>query len=834
MKYSINLGQQNSKADLSKILKLDGTGLAEKLNSQIGAFDEIIDWGARYEGVYVIKIVKVTKHLDADKLNICLIDDGRAAKNVDRNKDGLVQVVCGGPNAREGLTTAWVSPGATVPSTFDNKEPFVLSKIKLRGVESSGMLATPKELAISNDHEGVIELESPEVDKELLKPGTPFNKLYGLDDIIINFENKMFTHRPDCFGHLGIAREVAGIQGINFKSPDWYKNIEPKFPEAESKLRLEVENQIPDLATRYTAVCIEGIKIAPSPIWLQSYLTRLGIRPINNIVDVTNYMMVLTGQPMHAFDFDKVKQSATDAKFVIRHPAKGDKLKVLQGKDLDLHESTITIYKDDTPIDLAGINGGANSEISDSTTKIILQSASFDMYSIRRTSMRYGVFTDAVTRYTKGQPEAQTAVVLLQAMQMIKELIPESKSGEILDIGKTNFKEEHLEVGVDKINKILGLNLSLEQISKIMNYVEIDSHEMLDKVCITAPFWRTDLEIDEDIIEEIGRLYGFNKIQAELPTRKVAPARKNPMVELKGAIRANLSARGANEVLTYNFVNEGLLKRAGQDPEMAYRIRNALSPDLQRYRLSLAPNLLDKVHMNIKAGQDEFAIFELGKCHIIDHLEEANKNGMKLPTEFQRLSFIYTNKNKTDGSPYYIAKKYLEELLTSLGVECNLVELDDEIFKPKIPICAPFQPGRSAGVEIDGELRGIIGEFRPEVASNFKLPESSAGFELDLCLLSEKFNLDANYKPLNRFPSVSQDVTVETKSSSFYIDNFDKLQKDLSDNIGSSGIEFNVSPVSIFQQQDSDIKKTTFSIEFWHPERTLTSKEISSVIGKSV
>lgn len=833
MKYSLNLGQHHSKADLSKILKLDSTALAEKLNSQIGAFDEIVDWGARYEGIYVVGIVKVTKHPDADKLNICLIDDGGVSKGVDRDKDGLVQVVCGGPNAREGLTTAWVSPSATVPSTFDDSEPFVLSKIKLRGVESSGMLATPKELAISNDHEGVIELESSEIDKNLLKPGTPFKKLYGLEDIIVDFENKMFTHRPDCFGHIGIAREIAGIQGINFKSPDWYKNYQPKFPEAESKLKLEVENQIPELATRYTAVCIEDIKIAPSPIWLQSYLTRLGIRPINNIVDVTNYMMVLTGQPMHAFDFDKVKQSATDARFIIRHPAKGDKLKVLQGKDIDLHESTITIYKDDTPIDLAGINGGANSEISDSTTNIILQSASFDMYSIRRTSMRYGIFTDAVTRYTKGQPEAQTAAVLLKAMQMIKELNPDSKNGEVLDIGKTKFKEEHLEVDVAKINKILGLKISREQISKIINYVEIESHDMLDKVCIAAPFWRTDLEIDEDVIEEVGRLYGFNKIEAELPTRKVAPARRNPMIELKKAIRESLSNHGANEVLTYNFVNESLLKRAGQDPEIAYKIRNALSPDLQRYRLSLTPNLLDKVHMNIKAGQDEFAIFELGKCHVKDHLEKVNNNGVKLPTEFQRLSFVYTNKHKTDGSPYYTAKRYLEELLTSLGVECNFLELASDMFSPKVPICTPYYPGRSAGVEIGGELRGIVGEFNPEVSGNFKLPDSSAGFELDLGLLSEKFTLDTNYRPLNRFPSISQDVTLETKASSLFIDTFDKLQKDLRNNIDSSGIEFKISPISVFQQQDSDIKKTTFSIEFWHPERTLTSREVTGLIFRS-
>ncbi len=827
MKYSFKLGQKNSSVDISKILKLSAHDLAEKLNSQIGAFDEIIDWGARYEGVYVVKIVKVEKHPDAEKLNICLIDDGGAAKKVDRDKDGFVQVVCGGPNAREGLTTAWVSPGATIPSTFDDKEPFILSKIKLRGVESSGMLATPKELSLSNDHEGVIELESPEVKDTLLKPGNPFKNLYDLDDIIVDFENKMFTHRPDCFGHLGVAREIAGIQNINFKSPEWYKNFEPQFPKAESSLKLEIDNKIPELVPRYTAVCIEGIKIAPSPMWLKAFLTRLGIRPINNIVDITNYMMILTGQPMHAFDFDKLKQNDSVAKLTIRKPSRGDKLKVLQGKDIDLPEDAITIYKDDIPIDLAGINGGANSEIDNDTTRIILQSASFDMYSIRRTSMKTGVFTDAVTRYTKGQPEAQTLVVLLKAMDLVKEFNPNSKHGEVFDQNDKKFEYRHLNIEVSKVNKILGLELDREKISKILNSVEIDSHEMLDEVCFTPPFWRTDLEIDEDIIEEIGRLYGFNKIEAELPIRRISPAQENPMVNLKKAIRNNLSRHGANEVLTYNFVNENLIRKAGQDPEMAYKIRNALSPDLQRYRLSMVPNLLDKVHMNIKSGEDEFALYELGKSHIKDHLDKKDK----LPIEYQHLGFVYANKDKAEGSPYFVVKKYLDELLKSLGAKFRLVEMKQDIFGSKHPICSPFQFSRTAGVEIDGQLRGLIGEFTPQVYESFKLPEASAGFELDLGYLSENFNQDPVYKPLNRFPELTQDVTIEVSSDKKYQEVEDELVSKISKPTNKSGAEFYIKPVSIFQKDPKSPKKITFSITFYHPERTLNTEEVIKVIG---
>jgi phenylalanyl-tRNA synthetase beta chain len=836
MKYSFSLGQYHSKKDLSKILSLSQSDFAEKLNSQIGAFDEIIDWGARYEGVYVVEIVKVEKHPDADKLQICFINDGGVAKNVERGSDGLIQLVCGGPNAREGLFTAWVSPGAIVPSTYDDKEPFVLSKIKLRGIESSGMLATPKELAISNDHDVVIELQALGVETKLTEPGTPFKKLFGLDDVIVDFENKMFTHRPDCFGHLGIAREIAGIQGINFESPGWYDlNVKP--PKAESKLKLEVKNQVPELVPRYTAVCIEGLRIEPSPMWLKAYLTRLGIKPINNVVDITNYMMILTGQPIHAFDFDKVGQNDKLAKLTIRHPSTDDKiktLKVISGKELELHESTITIYKDDTPIDLAGINGGANSEISGSTTKIILQSAIFDMYSIRRTSMRFGIFTDAVTRYTKGQSEEQTWPVLIKAMQMLQELIPEVKFGKIIDINSkdSEFEHQHLVVPIEKINRVLGLNLSHQEISNLLSSVEIENHDMgnLNEICATVPFWRKDLQIEEDLIEEIGRLYGFNKIEAKLPIRPATPARKNTMIELKKAVRSTLSRLGANEVLTYNFVNTKLLEHAGQNPEMAFKIRNALSPDLQVYRLSLIPNLLEKIHPNIKAGEPEFVLYEIGKAHIKEHLEsEAG-----LPEEFQRLSLIYANKTKTDGAPFYIVKRYLIELLDSLNLSYKFTVLNEDFFSAKVPITSVYEPARSAGIEIEGELRGIIGEFNSGVTKNFKLPESSAGFEIDLEWCADKFSQDPVYEPLSKFPSVNQDVTISISSESSYAEAKSELQDKLEKVTKKSGIKFSVSLVSIFQKEGSNSKNITFSLEFWHLERTLKTEDTVNLLSGSI
>lgn len=849
MKYSFKLGQQSaeeqSNQKIDGILSLSKAELASKLNSQIGAFDEIIDWGSRYDSISVAKVISVKAHPDANKLKVCLVNDGGVAEGVQRDADGLIQVVCGDPDVIEGLITAWVAPGAIVPSTFEDKEPFKLSKIKLRGVESSGMLATAKELNLNSDHDSLINLSDHNLPEDQLKVGTPFKELFNLDDIIVDFENKMFTHRPDCFGHLGVSREVVGIQNIQFKSPAWYKfDTNSSFPKPESKLKVEVDNQVPELCPRYMVIPIEGVNIEPSPLWMQSILTRLGIKPINNVVDVTNYMMVLTGQPMHAFDFDKVKLNDQLAKFTLHKPKKGDQLKVLNGKTLQFDPAVDTVLISDHQkvIDLAGMMGGANSEIDDSTKRIVLECANFDMYAIRRSSMKYGIFTDAVTMYTKGQSAAQTEPVLAKAISMLKGLIPTIKVGELVDIQKGAFEYDHLTITPQKVNQVLGLNLTDLEIVEILTSVEIYSHDLggLNEICVSPPFWRQDLQIEEDVIEEVGRLYGFNKIPAILPERSISPATPNPMLKLKSVVRQELSKSGANEVLTYNFVSEKLIKRANQNPEMAYTIRNALSPELQKYRMAVVPNILEKIHSNIKDGFEHFSLYEIGKAHVKTHLQDDPQTGVLLPTEFQRLGFVSASKNKVEGSPFFVAKRYLSELLSSLGVKFKFIELGSEMFGVNIPITSVYQQGRTAGVEIAGQLRGVIGEFNPAVSKNFKLPESSAGFELDLEILKEEFNLDHDYSPLNKFPSITQDVTIETSGDQSYQLTLDALVHNLELKLNKSTnntnspkvnkIKFKIEPKGIYQASDSKTKKVTFSIKFNHPERTLNTDEVAKLL----
>ncbi len=308
-------------------VKMPVDELVTKIGAQLGAVEEVIDLGKKYQGIVIAKVVTCQKHPNADKLSVCTIDDGGITPDVKRDENGHVEVVCGAPNVAAGQTVAWLPPGTTVPSTHD-KEPFVLEARELRSVISNGMIASAHELAISDDHNGIVVLDDE------LKPGSSFVEAFKLNDYIIDIENKMFTHRPDCFGILGVAREIAGIQQQSFKSPDWYLN-QPSFNQGEG-IDLKIVNELPKLVPRFMAVAIKGVSVGPSPLWLQADLTKVGLKPINNIVDITNYMMYLTGQPLHAYDADKLRQLASSkdqvAKLETRKSRKGDTLKLLSGK----------------------------------------------------------------------------------------------------------------------------------------------------------------------------------------------------------------------------------------------------------------------------------------------------------------------------------------------------------------------------------------------------------------------------------------------------------------------------------------------------------------------
>jgi len=811
------------------IAKIGVDELVEKIGAQLGAVEEVIEFGKKYEGIVIAKVISCEKHTDADKLQVCKIDDGGQAQNVERDENGHVQVVFGAPNVREGLSVAWLPPGSTVPATA-GKEPFVLEARELRGAVSNGMLASPKELALGDNHEGILEIDGDHA------PGTDFAEAFDLkDDVLLDIENKMFTHRPDCFGFLGVARELAGIQGLPYKSPDWY-TPEPKFPEAAAEeLKLDIRNELPIAVPRFTAITMSDIKVGPSPVWLQVELAKVGQKPINNIVDYTNFFMLETGQPLHAYDYDKVKglSGGDGAVIVIRNPKPGEKIKLLNGKEVEPRAEAIMIATDQQLIGIGGVMGGTDTEVDANTTNIILECANFDMYSIRRTSMAHGLFTDAVMRFNKGQSPLQNPAVL---NKIVDEIL---KSGNA-KVASQAIDNNHLDEAVMArrslrppiaveagfINARLGLKLSASEMKKLLQNVEFTVESDGDNLTITAPFWRTDIELREDLVEEIGRLYGFDKLPLDLPKRDLAPAAEDSLLTLKAEMRQKLSAAGANEVLTYSFVHGNLLEKVGQDPAKAFQISNALSPDLQYYRISLMPSLLEKVHSNIKAGYDEFAMFELGKTHSLDHKED--DEGLPGEFEFTALVVAAADKLKKNGSAYYQARKYLVEL-AGQQLEFKPVGKDMQHY----PVVQPYALNRSALVSIKntGEFLGIIGEFKPGVSSSLKLPKYCAGFEVDTTALQAVLNAN-HYVTLPRFPKVTQDITLKVPADLSYQELFDFVWTELG-KVQPDNTLPSLGPVDIYQKEaDTDHKQVTLRLGIASYDRTLTDTEVNKLLDE--
>lgn len=797
--------------------------LVSKINRQLGGVEEFNDLSARYEGAVIVLVKECQKHPNADKLNVCMVDDGSGE---------LTQVVCGAPNARAGMYAIWLKPGATVPATATDDEPYVLGARELRGVMSNGMLASAKELGIGDSHDGIVELTQDDLmpgSSVQLAPGLPFGSTFGFDDTTIDIENKMFTHRPDLFGQLGVAREIAGIHGRQFTSPEWYLKADiDEHASSDEALDMTISNEADDVVPRFMAVCLRGVEIKPSPLWLQCELVRMGGKPINNIVDATNYIMFLTAQPTHAYDYGKLRGQTLKA----RRAQDGETATLLNGKSYTFTTDDIVIADGEGPVGLGGIMGGANSEVSSATTDIVLEVASFDMYAVRKSSMRHGLFTDALTRFNKGQSPYQSPYVLAHLIKLIRDVAGGVIASGVFDQGN-GFDREYAaslhgdsgRVSADFINRRLGLSLTTGEIAELLRNVEFNVQLVDGDIEYRTPYWRTDIEQAEDIVEEIGRLYGYDALPRDLPRRSIAPAPMNQRLTHRQAVRRDLRRAGANEVLTYSFVHQKLLERAGQDSAHAHKLSNALSPDLQFYRLGLTPSLLDKVHPNIKAGHGAFALFELNKVH---YKGEMDKTEPQVPNEDEHVALVvaYDSKQRPEGAPYYYAKRYLGEVIDlqhyRLTPASQFDFASDEWARQLV---APYDVERSAVIVQDDQVWGVVGEFTAAVRKNFKLPEFTAGFELHADLLTDKA---ASYRPLSRFPSVTQDVSIKLDESVSYKELVTVVEQTLEP--VRSTLEIAYEPIGIYKPDGSAHKTTTLRLRVTSHEATLSDRDVRSIV----
>ncbi len=838
MKVSLNVIKQLINFELPPVDEL-----VQRINQQLGSVEQVENLAERYRGARVVRVVECAKHPNADRLSVTKIDDGMAVPDVPRDENGLVQVVCGAPNVQADMWAVWLPPASTVPASILEGEPFTLDARKLRGVLSQGMLAAADELAIGTDHDGIVALTPRDLPAgKTLQPGADFAALFGLDDYVLDIENKMFTHRPDCFGQLGVAREIAGILHQPFTSPTWY-NLEQIFGDGDS-VPLAVSNDIPQLVPRFMAVAIRGVQVAPSPFWLQCQLVAMGAKPINNIVDATNYVMLMTAQPTHAYDYDTLQ----GGQLGVRMARQGETLALLSGKTIELTPDDIVIADEQGPVALGGIMGGSRTEVSATTTTIVLECATFDMYAVRKMAMRHGVFTDALARFNKGQSPLQNAAVLNrligmvggeQASQVVDIKPFTSEHGGILDeyfAGK--YEPATIDITSRFIDERLGTSLAENDICTLLNNVEIHSHgpeNELGYICLQVPFWRTDLETKEDIVEEIGRLHGFDTVPRQLPMRRIQPARKNPRRELKRVVREALAQAGANEVLSYSFVHERVLKGAGQDPAQAFRLSNALSPDLQYYRLSVLPSLLDKVHANIRAGHSEFMLFEIGKGHTKARMGEDG-----LPAEQSLVDLVYSSKKPRAGAAFYQVRATLDQLARDSGLTLVYTPVTAT---PDDPVYAPFDINRSAHIWVESsettgqperQLICVVGELRPAVVKHFKLPDYTAAASLRLDVMEQIWrDTVVHYQPMSRYPTTARDISIQTSTEVTY----DELMQAVSSAMTRASETYpdvtirDLTPLSIYKATpDASHQTTTFRLTLSSSKATLSAERVRSII----
>lgn len=808
---------------LKKFTDIDVTidELATLIGSRLVEIEEVIDLGKKYQGIIVSKVVACDKLEGSDHLNVTKIDDGGKASDVERDENGFVQVVCGAPNVRAGMLVAWLPPNSIVPESFNDAEPFILGARKLRGVMSNGMLASAKELDLFEDHTGILEIDADAA------PGSDFAEVYELNDYLLDIENKSLTHRPDTFGIVGFAREVAAIQGRPFTTPDWLNQLQPIFDAQGDIEAPTVTIDDPAVSDRYQAIILSDANgNAQSPVYIQSYLARVGVRPINAIVDVTNYLMMVTGQPLHAFDYDKViAVGGGRADIHVRVGRDKETLELLDGRTIELTPEDIVIASGNTAIGLAGAMGGASTLIDENTKNIILESATFNLYNLRATQMRHGIFSEAITRFTKGQPAELTAPVLAEATRMMREYANAKVVTRVAEAYPGSHDPQQITVSIETINNTLGSKFMAADIVDTLQNVEFTT-ELVDGLTIktTAPFWRADMHIAEDVIEEIGRLNGFDTIEPSLPLRDFTAVHPAAFDTLRAQVRKCLVRAGANEVVTYSFVHGDILQKAGQDVTNSYRITNSISPDLQYYRQSLTPSLLGLIHPNVKQGYDQFAVFEVNKTHPKQHgLTDEN-----VPAEVDMIAMTVTSKKPHTGSAFYDAKKFLDYLGTSLGLDLMYSPIDAD---PNYAVTTPFEYRRSALVtdKKTDTFIGIVGEYKKSVSRGFKLPDHTAGFEIGaLALYQAVIKLSSSYLPLSRYPGTERDVCFQVSDSVTYGQIVECAEVILHD----SNLNTTISPVDIYKAEGSDTKNVTIRIKLTAHDRTLTGDEVTGIMNQ--
>jgi phenylalanyl-tRNA synthetase beta chain len=704
---------------------LDTPALAERLAMTGTEVERVERHGvAALENFVIGRVLEADQHPNADRLRVCVVDIG---------DDAPSQIVCGAPNVAAGQTVAVAKPGAVMPDGTK------LGKAKLRGIESNGMILAEDEVAIGTEHDGIMVLE-----RDGLEPGMPLKDVLPIATDVLVLE--ITPNRPDCLAIYGVAREVHAATGAPLNPAPWRED--PGKPGEVAGAKVIVE--CPDLCPRFTARVFEDVKIGPSPLWLKARLMAAGQRPISNVVDITNYVMLLTGQPLHAFDLDRVE----GATLTVRLAHDGEQVETLDGQTRTLDSDMMLIEDAAGPTSIAGIMGGARSEVGADTTRVLMEAANWNGANIHQTSLKLGLRSEASGRFEKGiQPEqaidAQAVSTRLMLDLTGARLVPGT-----IDVGGEGPPPKTIALRDARISRLLGVDVPRERSAEILKALGFKVARAHDGLEVTVPaFRRADVTREIDLIEEVARLDGLEKLPVTLPSRHGASGRLTARQRLRRSAADALAAQGLNEIVGWSFAHPDLADRLRLGAEHPLRrsvvLANPLSTDLSELRTTLLGSLLDVVRHNRARGVGNVRLFEAGAVYL------PTEPG-QLPNEPYHVGAVLTGTVRPaswrDGTPpavdFFAAKGVLEGLMDRVRADWHL-RAGAEPF---------LHPGRSATIVVAGAPVGWIGEVHPLVAANWDLRDTVAAFELDLDAVPEPAT--ALYREVSGFPDVREDIAV--------------------------------------------------------------------------
>lgn len=786
--------------------------VAARLKASTVEVEKVDMQGKSLENIVVGKVISAEKHPNADKLKVCTVDVG----------DGRLQIVCGGSNVNAGMLVALAKVGAKV-QWHGEGELVELKPTTIRNVDSFGMICASTEIGLGELFPLSEEKEILDLSKVKAKPGVPLATALGLNDAILEIDNKSLSNRPDLWGHYGIAREVAVLFNKNIKE---YKTDKISAPgrsalgrKSGKVLSLKVEVEDKKLCPRYMAVAVSGIKVGPSPEWLKKSLMTVGLRSINNIVDITNYVMMDLGQPLHAFDAGKI----LDSKIVVRTAKDGEEFVTLDGQKRKLDASMLLIADKEKALAVAGVMGGLESGITDQTNTIIIESANFDPASIRSTSTKLGLRSDASARFEKSLDPNLTELALQKAVELILQVCPGAMvATKVIDESKFNLKQGPISFDLQFLQRKIGVKLQVKEVVKILEQLGFAVKVKGEEFVVHIPTWRAtkDISIAEDVVEEILRVYGYDKVPAVLPSFSIEPPEINTARVLENQVKNILAnALGYTEVYNYSFVSKAQIEKIGDDLHAYIELDNPLSKEKPYLRRCLLLNLLENLEAN-QVGKNQLKLFEVGKAYRLEEpgmRVEANGDTL-LPGQDTWLTAVCLEKK--NNTPFWEAKGVAETLTQSILPGLTLVRSSSGVAR---------HPSRSARLLSGGRMVGSVYELHPMVTSNFSLEGRVGVVKINLSLVASMQGEEKKYNPISIFPSAERDVAIVVKKSIAHQDVVAAVT-------GADPLLQSVQLFDVYEGANvgAEYKSMAYHFVYRNNERTLVAEEVEKAHQKII